>query len=99
MKRHLLVDSGLPECSDEIRAALRRLSDRSIGFIINTTIDRDHTGGNENLAKGGVDLMTSANQKRPQAAIVSHLSLLDRLTGADGAALGIGAKWFCDGYV
>jgi glyoxylase-like metal-dependent hydrolase (beta-lactamase superfamily II) len=88
----VLVDSGLPEYSDEIRSALRRLTNRPVGFIINTTIDRDHTGGNENLAKGGVYMMTSANQQRPQAAIISHLSLLDRFTAADGAALGIGAN-------
>jgi len=90
----LLVDSGLPEYSDDIRSAVRKLSNRPIGYIINTTIDRDHTGGNEALAKGGVYMLTSANQQRPQAAILAHLNLLDRLTGSDAKAFGIGANGF-----
>jgi glyoxylase-like metal-dependent hydrolase (beta-lactamase superfamily II) len=75
----VLVDSGLPQYSNEILAAVRKISQKPVGYIINTTVDRDHTGGNENLAKGGFFMLTSANQQRPAAAIVSHLNLLNRL--------------------
>ncbi len=75
----VLVDSGLPQYSEQIRAAIRTISKKPIGYIINTTVDRDHTGGNEALAKGGFFLLESANQQRPQASIVAHLKLLDRL--------------------
>src|SRR5262245_54072427 len=49
----VLVDSGPIEFSDDIRAAIRTISNKPIGYIINTSSDADHTGGNENLAKGG----------------------------------------------
>jgi glyoxylase-like metal-dependent hydrolase (beta-lactamase superfamily II) len=79
----VLVDSGLPKYSQEVIAAIRTISQKPIGYIINTTIDPDHTGGNENLAKGGFFMLTSANQQRPAAAIVSHLNLLNRLNRPD----------------
>lgn len=90
----LLVDTGLPECSEQVRAAIKNIAKRPVGFILNTTIDRDHTGGNAALAKGGVYMLTSANQQRPQAAVLSHLNLLTRLTQSDGSALGIAGDGF-----
>lgn len=79
----VLVDSGLPQFSEQVRAAIRKISDKPIGFIINTTIDRDHTGGNANLAPGGFFMLGSANQQRSQASVVAHLNLLDRLNAGD----------------
>jgi len=76
----VLVDSGLPEYSQAVLAAIRTISQKPVGYVINTTIDRDHTGGNENLARGGFFMLTSANQQRSAAAIVSHLNLLNRLS-------------------
>ncbi|PWU10072.1 MAG: hypothetical protein C5B51_04930 [Terriglobia bacterium] len=84
----VLVDSGLPQYSREVINAIRKISSKPIGYIINTTIDRDHTGGNESLAKGGFFMLTSANQQRSAAAIVSHLNFLNRLnTPADRQAV------------
>src|SRR5215831_20893159 len=90
----MLVDSGLPEYSDQIRAAVSQITKRPIGFIVNTTIDRDHIAGNEALAKGGVFMLTSANQQRSQAAILAHLNLLTRLTHSDGKLLGMSDAGF-----
>ena len=90
----MLVDSGLPEYSEQIRAAVSQITKRPIGFIVNTTIDRDHIAGNEALAKGGVFMLTSANQQRSQAAILAHLNLLARLTQSDGKLLGISDSGF-----
>ena len=86
----LLVDTGLAESSEQVRTAIRKIAKRPIGFILNTTIDRDHIGGNEALAKGGVYMLTSANQQRSQAAILAHLNLLNRLTESDAKTFGIG---------
>jgi cyclase len=94
----VLVDAGLPQYSDEVIAAIRQISHKPIGYIIDTTIDRDHTGGNENLAKGGFFMLTSANQQRSAAAIVSHLNLLNRLnTPTDKGAIS-SAGWPTDTY-
>ena len=79
----VLVDSGPEELSEEIRQAIRTVSNKPIGFIMNTSADRDHTGGNENLAKGGFFMLESANQSRPQASVVAHLKVLNRMTGLE----------------
>jgi cyclase len=94
----VLVDSGLPQYSKEVMAAIRKVSQKPIGYIINTTIDRDHTGANENLAKGGFFMLTSANQQRSAAAIVSHLNLLNHLnTPSDKQTISSGG-WPTDTY-
>ena len=49
----LLVDDGLATMSDQVLAAVRTLSDKPIRFIIDTTDDPDHVGGNEKIAKAG----------------------------------------------
>jgi cyclase len=76
----VLVDTGMSEYSEQIRSVVQKLSRHPVGFMVNTTAEPDHTGGNAALSKGGVYMMTSANQQRNQAAIVSHLNLLSRLS-------------------
>jgi glyoxylase-like metal-dependent hydrolase (beta-lactamase superfamily II) len=97
-----LVDSGLPEYSEEVRAAIRSVSNKPIGYIINTGIDKDHTGGNGNLAKGGFFMLESANESRPQASVVSHLRLLERMSEPedpeDKAAAIPSSSWPTDTY-
>jgi len=91
----VLVDSGPAALSEEIRAAIRTVSKKPIGFIINTSADPDHTGGNENLAKGGVFMLQSANSSMPQASVVSHLNVLNRMTADKATAAG---TWPTDTY-
>ncbi len=47
----LLVDTVTADYSGKLLAAIRRISQAPIRYIINTSIDADHIGGNENLAK------------------------------------------------
>src|SRR5262245_22330846 len=42
----VLVDSGSADMTDKVLAALEGISDQKIRFIINTTADADHVGGN-----------------------------------------------------
>jgi cyclase len=56
-----MVDSQFAPLTDKIVAAIKQISDRPIRFMVNTHVHPDHTGGNENLGKLGVTLMS-----RPQ---------------------------------
>ena len=51
----IVVDTGNGQLSDKVIAAIRRLSDRPIQFIANTSFRPDHTGGNVKLRAAGVD--------------------------------------------
>jgi cyclase len=59
----LLVDSQFGPLADKLLAAIRRISDKPIRFLINTHVHGDHTGGNENFAKLGA-LIFSRDQLR-----------------------------------
>ena len=59
----LLVDSQFAPLTDKLLAAIRKISDQPIRFLINTHVHGDHTGGNENFAKAGA-LIFSRDQLR-----------------------------------
>jgi cyclase len=78
----VLVDSGLPEMSPQALAAIRTLSQKPIEFIINTSVDADHTGGNHNLSQAG-HFISGMNGEVPGASIVSQIAVLDRMTATN----------------
>ena len=91
----IVVDTGVPECSDEAIAAIRSLSDLPIMFITNTSSDEDHTGGNIKLSQAGwtlpnadaggssrdPDLLAGLNKDRlaPGAVIMGHANTIARV--------------------
>ncbi len=86
----LLVDTGLAQNADAVLAAVKKLSDKPIRWIINTHFHPDHTGGNEALAKAG-----SKTNGQP-AEILSHENVLTRMS-APGAKRAT-ASWPTDTY-
>jgi cyclase len=53
-----MVDSQFAPLTDKIVAAIKQISDGRIRFMVNTHVHPDHTGGNENLGKLGVALLS-----------------------------------------
>ena len=47
----LLVDTGAARMTDGVTAEIRKLTSQPIRYIINTSADADHVGGNENWPK------------------------------------------------
>src|SRR5437879_1999866 len=45
----LMIDDQFAPLSEKIRAAVAKLSDRPLRFLLNTHWHGDHTGGNENM--------------------------------------------------
>src|SRR5581483_5463701 len=56
----LVVDTGAASMSDKLLTAIRKLSDKPIQYIVNSSFHPDHTGGNEAVRKAGVTI-TGAN--------------------------------------
>src|ERR1700712_4513242 len=52
----LLVDSQFAPLTDKLVAAIRRVSDRPIRFLVDTHVHPDHTGGNANFARLGATI-------------------------------------------
>ena len=86
----LIVDPQTSAASAQMLATIRRLSDRPVRFIVNTTGDADHIGGNEAIAKSGQTL--AGGNTRPAtvtgtggAPIFAHENLLNRLSTGETA--------------
>ncbi len=77
----VLVDTGLARMSPQALAAIRSLSQKPIEFVINTSADADHTGGNHNLAQAG-HFISGMGGERPGASVVSQIAVLDRMTAS-----------------
>jgi glyoxylase-like metal-dependent hydrolase (beta-lactamase superfamily II) len=73
----LVVDTGAAASREALLAAVKKLSDRPIRWIINTSADLDHTGGNETISQAGMTVNGNP------AAIVSHENVLARMTAAN----------------
>ncbi len=101
----LIVNTGLEQNSAKLIAALHKLSDKPLQYIINTCVHPDQAGGNEAVRKIGVTI-TGANvtgdiaDAGQGAQIVAHENVLDRMSAPTGqkAAAPAGA-WPTDTYV
>lgn len=81
----ILVDSGSAAMADKVLAAVKAISDKPIRYIINTSADPDHVGGNQVLAKEGVSLNPNAfNAGGQNAAVLAHENVLLRMSAPTG---------------
>lgn len=85
----LVVDTGVASMSDKVLAAIRKLSDKPLQYIINTHYDADNTGGNVAIRRAGVTI-TGANvtgnltDASVGAQIIAHNNVLDRMSAPTG---------------
>lgn len=64
----ILVDGQYAPLHDKVKAAIEAISKLPVTYLINTTYDGDHTGGNEAFAKDGVTIVAQDNVKNRLAA-------------------------------
>ena len=78
-----LVDSGSAETADQVLAAIRALSKQPIRYIINTTFDPGHIGGNDKLGATGIQVTggnVAGQVGTDGAEIIAHENLLERMS-------------------
>jgi len=90
----VLVNSGAVETSGQVLAAIQKLTDKKIRYIINTSADADHVGGNAHLARAGQSIFPAANPGRIEfeklmtnggaASILAHEKVLARMSAPSG---------------
>ena len=91
----ILVDSGSTEMADKVLATIRRVTPLPIRYIINTSMDVDHVGGNEKLSKAGLSILPGAVaagaglsddlvSNAGAASILAHENVLTRMSAPTG---------------
>lgn len=56
-----IIDDQLQPLTDQLLAAIRKISDQPIRFVINTHYHGDHVGGNETIGKSGAVIIAHDN--------------------------------------
>ncbi len=94
----VVVDTSVVGASTELLTAIGQLTSLPIRYVINTSADADHVGGNETIAGAGRNFATpapnaagvgaragggGANQQRTTGAqVYAHEAVLNRMSGA-----------------
>jgi cyclase len=86
----LVVDTQYEEVSDKIVAEIRKLTSKPIRYVINTSADADHTGGNAKISRAGAPVIggnLGAVAFDNGATIVAHENVLRAMSeGGEGKA-------------
>jgi cyclase len=91
----ILVDSGTTQAADKVLATIKRITTLPIRYIINTSMNPDHVGGNDKLARAGLSILPGAVaagagldddlvSNSGRASVLAHENVLTRMTAATG---------------
>jgi cyclase len=87
----VVIDTGNAPQSSAVIAAIKKLTSRPIRYLINTSADADHVGGNDAIAKQGQTLFTGgggaglgADFLGGGASILAHEKVLQRMSAPSG---------------
>jgi glyoxylase-like metal-dependent hydrolase (beta-lactamase superfamily II) len=98
----VLVDTGLAANADKVIATIRTLTNKPIRYIINTSADPDHVGGNETIGKLG-STIAGGNVGAGAgvgAGIIAHENVLNRMSAPTGRQAPFPtAAWPTDTYI
>ncbi len=83
----LLVDTEYAPLADKIAAAVRKISNGPIRYIINTHAHGDHVGGNEKISRMGAtiaggNVAGNISDAGVGATIIAHENVLNRMSSA-----------------
>ena len=88
----VVVDAGDAQHADAVIAAIRKMTSQPIRYVIDTSVDPDHVGGNEKVAKAGKTLFQTNNPlgegmtNGGAAAILAAEKVLTRMSAPPGKA-------------
>jgi len=85
----VVVDTGGARSADDVLAAIHKISDQAIRYILNTEFDSDHIGGNDTIRKAGAQLVGAnvtgnLTDAGDGAAVYAQDNVLQRLSAPTG---------------
>jgi glyoxylase-like metal-dependent hydrolase (beta-lactamase superfamily II) len=101
----LLVDSGDKSKTRMVLNELGKLSNKPIRYLINTSIDADHTGGNEIIANLNGPITSLPIQNTPGASltqsvqILAHDNVSTRMSARNSPTAAPAAAWPTESYI
>ena len=88
-ERPLVVDTGAGQLTEKVVAAIRKLSDKPVQFIANTSFHSDHVGGNVKVRAAGEDPSVMGSFFSSQfadagkgATIIAHQNVQNRMSAS-----------------
>jgi glyoxylase-like metal-dependent hydrolase (beta-lactamase superfamily II) len=91
----VLVNSGSGAATAEVLAAIKKLTDLQIRYIINADGSPDFVGGNEKLAKAGLNVLNGTTG----AAILAHETVLRRMSARNAKPSYPGEAWPTEAFL
>jgi cyclase len=98
----VLSGAGSKTATDQVIAAIKKLTPLPIRYIIDVNADADFVGGNEKIAKSGFTIFTNALGNNGvagtmtnggAASILAHQSILNRMSARDAKETYPGDAW------
>ena len=85
----VIVDTGMSARADQVLAEIRKLTRQPIRYIINTSADPDHVGGNEKLSAAGQSIIPTGGLNEiasagGRAVIFAEENVLARMSAPTG---------------
>jgi glyoxylase-like metal-dependent hydrolase (beta-lactamase superfamily II) len=101
-----VVDTEYAALSGKLLEAIRKISKKPIRYVINTSFDPDHTGGNAEIAKAGESIGGSnisrdlGAESVSSAAIVAHENTLNHMSAPTGTKAAVPfAAWPTETFI
>lgn len=82
----VMIDDQFAPLTEKILTAIKQINDGEIRFVINTHVHPDHTGGNENLGKLGIQIL-ARDEVRVRLSESSPKDALPILTYSDAITI------------
>jgi len=80
----LMVDTGSASMTGPIQAELEKLTGKQVRYLVNTSADPDHVGGNAILSKPGKNVQTAGNGPlASEVNIYAQDNVLTRMSAAE----------------
>jgi glyoxylase-like metal-dependent hydrolase (beta-lactamase superfamily II) len=80
----VVVDTGSVAKADAVLAAIRKRADRPIRYVIDTSADADHVGGNDQVGAAGVAINPDSFSAEEHATVLAHENVLQRMSTPKG---------------